>query len=178
MIRSWCNTGLRVATLTEHNDAFLLGAGDAKIGQIVGGTTKDGRELKRRFIVNFPGLDRLLGDLERQVERTGRINLCDGTPIIVRQQHTRLGYLLQGDENRIMKQAAVYIKQMCVREGLDVVKVGDIHDEHQYDVANEHVARFTEYVLPRAFRAAGEYFDYRLPIDCDSKVGKTWAETH
>ena len=158
--------------------AFLLGAGDAKVGQIVGGSTKDGRELKRRFILNFPGLDRLLGDLERQVERTGRIVLCDGTPILVRQNHTRLGYLLQGDENRIMKQAAVYIRQMCVKDGLDVIKVGDIHDEHQYDVRNEHVARFTEHVLPRAFRAAGEYFDYRLPIDCDSKVGKTWAETH
>ncbi len=157
--------------------AFLLGAGDAKVGQIVGGTTRDGRELKRRFIGNFPGLERLLGDLERQVERTGRIVLCDGTPILVREKHTRLGYLLQGDENRIMKQAAVYIKQFCVKEGLDAIKVGDIHDEHQYDVANEHVQRFTE-ILPLAFRAAGRMFDYRLPIDCDSKVGLTWAETH
>jgi len=157
--------------------AFLLGAGDAKVGQIIGGTTRDGGQLKRRFIGNFPGLERLLGDLERQMERTGRINLCDGTPIVVREKHTRLGYLLQGDENRIMKQAAVYIKQFCVKEGLDAVKVGDIHDEHQYDVANEHVARFIE-ILPLAFRAAGRMFDYRLPIDCDSKVGLTWAETH
>lgn len=157
--------------------AFLLGAGDAKIGQIVGGTTAHGRKLKRRFIVNFPGLERLLGDLERQVERTGRIILCDGTPILVRQQHTRLGYLLQGDENRIMKQVAVFIRQACVREGLDVVKVGDIHDEHQYDVANEHVKRFCE-ILPDCFARAGRAFQYRVPIECDYKLGKTWAETH
>lgn len=158
--------------------AFLLGAGDAKIGEIVGGTAQDGRKLKRRFIGNFPGLERLLIDLERQVERTGRIVLCDGTPILVRQNHTRLGYLLQGDENRIMKQAAVYIRQMCVRDKLDSFKVGDIHDEHQYDTLNEHVDPLRSNVLPRAFRAAGERFAYRLPIDCDSKVGKTWAETH
>ena len=163
--------------MVEHYDAFLLGAGDAKIGEVVGGTARDGRQLKRRFIGNFPGLERLLGDLERAVEGTGRINLCDGTPLLVREKHTRLGYLLQGDENRIMKQAAVYIKQMCVREGIDAVKVGDIHDEHQYDVKNEHVERFLE-ILPAAFKRAGERFNYRVPIDCDAKVGKTWAETH
>lgn len=157
--------------------AFLLGAGDAKVGQIVGGSARDGGQLKRRFIGNFPGLERLLRDLERQVERTGRIVLCDGTPILVRQNHTRLGYLLQGDENRIMKQAAVYIKQMCIRKGIDAIKVGDIHDEHQYDVAIEHTERFTE-ILPLAFAAAGRKFNYGLPIECDSKVGKTWAETH
>lgn len=158
--------------------AFLLGAGDAKIGQIVGGSTKDGRDLKRKFIGNFPGLKRLLDDLERQVARTGRIILCDGTPILVRQQHTRLGYLLQGDENRIMKQAAVYTRQLCVRHMLDVIKLGDIHDEWQSDVFKDHVDQLCNEVYPLAFRRAGERFNYRVPIECDSKVGLTWAETH
>jgi DNA polymerase I-like protein with 3'-5' exonuclease and polymerase domains len=76
-----------------------------------------------------------------------------------------------------MKQAAVYIKQMCVRDGIDAVKVCDVHDEHQYDVKNEHVEKFCK-ILPLAFRKAGERFNYRLPIDCDVKVGKTWSETH
>ena len=158
--------------------AFLLGAGDSKIGQIVGGTPRDGRALKNRFIDNFPGLERLLQDLERQVERTGRIVLCDGTPIVVRQMHTRLGYLLQGDENRIMKQAAVFVRQECARRQLDVKKVGDIHDEWQSDVLAAHVAELTNEVYPRSFRRAGMQFNYNLPIECDSKVGLTWAETH
>lgn len=158
--------------------AFLLGAGDAKIGQIVGGSTKDGRELKRRFVGNFPGLKRLLDDLEQQVARTGRIILCDGTPILVRQQYTRLGYLLQGDENRIMKQAAVYTRQQVVRRNLDVIKVGDIHDEWQSDVFRPHADELCNDVYPKAFRAAGQRFNYRVPIDCDSKVGLTWAATH
>ena len=76
-----------------------------------------------------------------------------------------------------MRQAAVYIRQMCVRDGLDAIKVGDIHDEHQYDVSNEHVDRFLA-ILPIAFKKAGERFNYRVPIACDAKVGLTWAKTH
>lgn len=158
--------------------AFLLGAGDGKIGQIIGGTPKDGRELRARFVGNFPGLDALLRRLESQVKRTGRIDLCDGTPVVVSKMHTRLGYLLQGDESRIMKKAAIITKVECIRRNLDVIKVGDIHDEWQSDVFKDHVQELVEEVYPFAFRSSGEFFRYRLPIACDAKVGLTWAETH
>lgn len=158
--------------------AFLLGAGDEKVGQIIGGTTRDGKEVKSRFIGNFPGLDRLLNDLERQIKRSGRIILCDGTPVIVNQPHKRLGYLLQGDESRIMKKAAILTDEEVRRRRLDVLKVGDIHDETQNDVLKDHVEPFVEEVCPLAFKTSGEFFNYNLPIACDSKVGLTWAQTH
>jgi len=157
--------------------AFLLGAGDAKVGSIIGGTTKAGRDVKQRFTSNFPGLSELLDDLERQVERTGRIRLCDGTPLLVEHPHTRLGYLLQGDESRIMKTAAVIIHQEVAKRRLDVLKVLDVHDEFQFDVANDNIDEFIE-VCDYAFKTAGERFNYRIPIACDAKVGTTWARTH
>jgi DNA polymerase I len=158
--------------------AFLLGCGDAKAGQIIGGSVSDGKEVKARFIGNFPGLKDLLESLERQIQRTGRIRLCDGTPIIVSAMHTRLGYLLQGDENRIMKKAALITNREVIRRELDVIKVGDIHDEWQNDVLNAHVNEFKDEVCPFAFAEAGKSFNYRLPIDCDAKVGLTWVQTH
>lgn len=158
--------------------AFLLGAGDAKVGQIIGGSTKDGKEIKARFIGNFPGLANLLDDLGRQVERTGRIVLCDRTPLIVSAPHTRLGYLLQGDESRIMKKAAIIAAAENHKRKLDVIKVGDIHDEWQNDVLAGHAQEFATEVCPYSFKLAGESFNYRLPIDCDAKIGRTWAETH
>lgn len=158
--------------------AFLLGCGDAKAGQIIGGSTRDGKEVKARFIGNFPGLKELLDRLEREIERTGRIRLCDGTPIIVTHPHTRLGYLLQGDESRIMKKAAILTDREVRRRRLDVLKVGDIHDEWQNDVLAIHVPEFTNDVCPFAFSESGRSFNYRVPIDCDSKIGLTWAETH
>lgn len=158
--------------------AFLLGCGDAKAGQIIGGSPRDGREVKARFVNNFPGLSNLLNDLEGQIKRSGRIILCDGTPLIVDKPHTRLGYLLQGDESRIMKKAAILTAKEVNRRKLDVLKVGDIHDEWQNDVLRTHSTEFADDVCPRSFRSSGEFFQYRLPIDCDSKIGMTWAETH
>jgi DNA polymerase I len=157
--------------------AFLLGAGDAKVGQIISGTTAEGKAVKARFVSNFPGLGDLLDDLAGQVDRTGRIVLCDGTPVIVDRPHTRLGYLLQGDESRIMKKAAILLNVLIKAKGLDALKVGDIHDEWQFDVLKEHVDEFIACCVI-AFRDSGKFFNYRLPIDCDTKVGNTWAETH
>jgi DNA polymerase-1 len=158
--------------------AFFLGAGDAKIGQIVGGSTKDGRELKRKFIDSTPGLKHLLTDLKRQVERTGRIKLCDGTPVIVDKPHTVLAYLLQGDESRIMKKAAILADREVKKRRLDVLKVGDIHDEWQSDALKEHSDEFAKDVCPAAFASAGANFNYRVPIGCSAHIGMNWAETH
>lgn len=157
--------------------AFLLGCGDAKAGSIIGGSTRDGREVKTRFIGNFPGLRELLDRLEREIERTGRIRLCDGTPIIVSHMHTRLGYLLQGDESRIMKKASILTDREVRRRGLDVLKVCDVHDEHQFDVLKAHVDPFLE-LLPPSFSEAGKFFNYRVPIDCSTAVGTSWSRTH
>lgn len=157
--------------------AFLLGAGDAKVGQIIGDNARAGKEVKARFVEGFPGLGNLLTTLGRQVDRTGRIILCDGTPVVVDKPHTRLGYLLQGDESRIMKMAAILVDRYSRQQKLDILKVGDIHDEFQFDVLAEHVAPFID-VCKRSFKEAGEIFSYILPIDCDTKVGLTWAETH
>lgn len=157
--------------------AFFLGAGDAKVGQIIRGTTKDGRDLKKRFVERTPGLKHLLTDLKGQVERTGRIVLCDGTPVIVDKPHTVLAYLLQGDESRIMKKAAIEVDRIDRERRLDVLKVGDIHDEHQYDTHIKDVDEFVS-ILPDGFAKAGEFFNYRVPIGCDVKVGMNWGETH
>lgn len=158
--------------------AFFLGAGDGKVGQIIRGTAKDGRDLKRRFIERTPGLKHLLGSLKRQVERTGRIVLCDGTPVIVERPHTVLAYLLQGDESRIMKQAAILMDLEVRKRRLDVLKVGDIHDEFQNDVLLRDVEEFSSVVCPLAFSGAGSIFNYNVPIGCEAKVGLNWANTH
>lgn len=155
-----------------------MGAGDAKIGQVIGGTAKDGRDIKRRFVDRTPGLKHLLTDLKRQVERTGRIKLCDGTPVIVDKPHTVLAYLLQGDESRIMKQAAILADKEVRRRKLDVLKVGDIHDEWQSDAFKDHAEEFGFDVCPLAFRDAGVSFLYNVPIECDANIGMNWATTH
>lgn len=157
--------------------AALLGAGAAKTGEIFGVSATEGGRIKTKWIKTIPGLEALYARLEGELKRTGRITLCDGTKVLVPSPHMVLAYLLQGDESRIMKQAAIYVDEEVRREGLDVLKVGDIHDEWQNDVLSEQVERFIE-ICHSSFKRAGVSFSYNLPIECDSKVGLTWAETH
>lgn len=170
--------GLPTRALTKTiTYATLMGAGDAKIAAEANISLKEAKAAKKQFLDRLPGLKNLIKRLKSELKQTGRITLCDGTPILCSSDHMVIPYLLQGDESRIMKQAAIYIDEAVRKEKLDALKVGDIHDEHQSDVSNEDVARF-EVVCHESFRRAGTSFDYKLPIECSPVVGLTWAETH
>jgi DNA polymerase I-like protein with 3'-5' exonuclease and polymerase domains len=131
------------------------------------------------LIASIPGFHDLIARLERELDKTGRIKLCDDTPILVSSPHMVIPYLLQGDESRLMKQSLIFLDEeiRMRRQTKHVLKVADIHDEWQYRVRTELVPEFLEYSLP-CFRRSGESFNYLIPIDGDAKTGRTWAETH
>jgi len=58
-------TNQKLAGLESRNQAktfiyaLIYGAGDAKLGSVVGGSKQDGRQLKKRFINNLPSLKNL-----------------------------------------------------------------------------------------------------------------------
>lgn len=164
-------------TLMMGGGGARLAADQAQFGTIL--TAKEGEALKDKMISSIPGFHKLIANLERELDRTGRITLCDGTPILVPSPHMVIPYLLQGDESRLMKRATHYVDQACRANKWQehVFKVADIHDEWQFKVRNEYVEAFIEKALP-CFPRAGESFGYLIQIDGDYKVGKTWAETH
>ena len=49
---------MRLTTSWEHKNiyGFLYGAGDAKIGEIVGGTAEHGAELRKKFLKATPAI--------------------------------------------------------------------------------------------------------------------------
>jgi DNA polymerase I len=157
--------------------AIVMGAGDGRIASEGGISLSEAKAAKKQLFDRVPGLPTLIKNLKREFRQTGRITLCDGSKVTMKRDYTVVPYLLQGDESRIMKLAMIYIDAAVKKEGLDVLKVGDIHDEHQYDVSVGDVTPFTV-LCDRCFRRAGEFFKYRLPVECDVKVGETWAETH
>lgn len=142
-------------------------------------TAKEGEAKRLAMIATIPGFGDLIKGLEHELEKTARIRLCDGTPILVPSPHMVIPYLLQGDESRLMKQALIYTDEEIrkARLGKYVFKVADIHDEWQWKIDNDAVEEFISLTLP-CFPKAGETFDYNIIIEGDAKVGKTWAETH
>ena len=156
--------------------AFLYGAGDAKIGTIVGGSAKDGANLKRRFLSNTPSLESLRDRVARASGR-GYLTGLDGRRLRVRSEHAALNTLLQAAGAIVMKQALVTLDDYARQWKLDYKFIGNIHDEVQSEVAADQAEKYG-WLAVECLKAAGVEFNLRCPLDGEYKVGTTWAETH
>ena len=156
--------------------AFLYGAGDAKIGTIVGGSAKDGANLKRRFLSNTPSLESLRDRVARASGR-GYLTGLDGRRLRVRSEHAALNTLLQAAGAIVMKQALVILDDYARQWKLDYKFIGNIHDEVQSEVAADQAEKYG-WLAVECLKAAGMEFNLRCPLDGEYKVGTTWAETH
>ena len=156
--------------------AFLYGAGDAKIGSIVGGTANDGKKLKQRFLRNTPALETLRERVGRASQRGYLIGL-DGRKLWVRSEHSSLNTLLQAAGAIVMKQALVILADYAKQWNIDYKFVGNIHDEIQSEVAEDQAEKFG-WLAVECLKAAGQHFNLRCPLDGEYKVGDSWAETH
>jgi len=156
--------------------AFLYGAGDAKIGTIVGGSARDGADLKQRFLRNTPSLESLR---ERVIRASGRGYLTglDGRKLRVRSEHAALNTLLQAAGAIVMKKALVILDVYAKQWNLDYKLIGNIHDEVQSEVATDQAEKYG-WLAVECLKAAGVEFNLRCPLDGEYKVGTTWAETH
>ena len=156
--------------------AYLYGAGDAKIGAIVGGGKKQGKQLKARFLAGTPALMELKNNVAQAAAR-GYVFSLDKRKVFIRSEHSALNTLLQSAGAMVMKQALVILDDYATRWKLDYKFVGNIHDEFQVEVREDHAARFGS-LAASCIEAAGIYFNLRCPLAGEFKVGNNWAETH
>ena len=156
--------------------AFLYGAGDAKIGSIIGGTASHGRKLKQRFLSNTPALESLRERVGKASQRGHLVGL-DGRKLWVRSEHSALNTLLQAAGAIVMKKALVLLDDYAEQWNIDYKFVGNIHDEVQTEVAAEQAEKFG-YLAVECLKAAGIYYKLRCPLDGEYQIGDTWAETH
>ena len=156
--------------------AFLYGAGDAKIGSIVGGTATHGRKLKQRFLSNTPALESLRERVGVASQRGHLVGL-DGRKLWVRSEHSALNTLLQAAGAVVMKKALVILDDYAEQWNIDYKFVGNIHDEVQTEVAEAQAEKFG-WLAVECLKAAGLYYNLRCPLDGEYQVGTTWSETH
>ena len=156
--------------------AFLYGAGDGKIGEIVGGTGGDGKRLKKNFLSNTPAL-KDLRDRVTKLSEQGTIEGLDGRKLHIRSPHAALNTLLQSAGAIIMKRALVILDGYARQHNIDYKFVGNIHDEIQTEVI-ESKAEFFGTLAVGSIIEAGTYYEMNCPLDAEYQVGDTWAETH
>lgn len=158
--------------------AFLYGAGDEKIGKIVGKGAKEGKRLKRQFLEATPALKGLINGVQKAAKTRGYLKGLDGRKLHVRSAHSALNTLLQSAGALVCKRWIVEFED-ALQQGLgDHVKfVANVHDEIQLEVDAEFAEAAGELAVECIGRA-GDYFNVRVPLTGEYKVGANWKETH
>lgn len=157
--------------------AFLFGAANKKLGNTAEGRdAKFGKWIRGRLYEITPGLEDLSRQCAANWERDkGWLHCIDGGWVRCPSPHAALNYYLQSAEGIIMKRATLFITERA--QHLDYLKVGDIHDEGQDDVAPRDADEFGR-IAVEAIRDAGDFYNLKVPMDGDYKIGQTWADTH
>jgi len=155
--------------------AIMYGAAAPKIAKTLNVPIREGAKIRMMFLERL-GLKELIDECIEEQSR-GRVPLVDGSQVICPSPHAALNYKLQGGGARVMAAACINLERDIYRRGLDSIKVGDIHDEWQYDCdpgdADVHARLSVE-----AIREAGVQLNMSVPLDGEAKKGLTWAATH
>ena len=156
--------------------ALVYGAGDEKIGSVVGGNRKQGRELKQRFLTNLPSL-KTLKDKVQQAARRGFLKGLDGRKIYIRSEHAALNSLLQGGGAIVMKKGLAILANRLKLSSTPYKFVANIHDEWQIEVSECRANKVGQLAV-QSIIDAGKHFNMRCPLDGEYKIGGDWSETH
>ena len=168
--------------------AVLYGAGFIKAGTIVDPREKDpnnlkhlGREAIMGFMAGVPALQKLKDTLKRNLEKRGHLIGLDRRPLYCRSEFKALNVLLQSAGAIIMKQVVVNLHQLAANSqltyGIDWEQHAMIHDEVQLSVKPDCLEIIKPLVL-QSFLQAGQFYDFKCPIEGDIKTGANWALTH
>ncbi len=163
--------------------AFIYGAGDAKIGTIIGGTRADGARLRAQFLEANPDLAALIERVKQEAER-GYLEGLDGRKLTMRRSesgdvmiHKALNTLLQAAGAIVMKWAMVLLDERVRRLNLRAWKVLDIHDEGQWECHPEDLIALRGQ-MEICVRDAGVLLGVNCPLASDSIAGRSWYDTH
>ncbi|QOC57787.1 putative DNA-directed DNA polymerase [Erwinia phage pEp_SNUABM_11] len=177
---------------------FLYGAGDEKIGQIVGAGKERGKELKKKFLENTPAIAALREGIqstlvesskwvagEQQVKWKRRwVKGLDGRRVHVRSPHAALNTVLQSSGALICKLWIIVTEEMLLAKGYkhgwdgDFAYMAWVHDEIQVACKDEAMAQIVIDTAQEAMRAVGEHFKFRCRLDTEGKMGPNWAVCH
>jgi len=165
--------------------AYLFGAGDAKLGQVLTGQSNAaaGKKSRADFAKGIKGLAELKEKLSRVWKQThftqgdGWFPALDGRPVFCGSEHQTLNYLLQSAEGITCKAALAYAMEKIDEEKLRAEPRLFYHDEIAYVSHPEDADRVGE-ILQEAFREAPKRFNVTCMDGGDYVKGQSYADVH
>ena len=195
LVRDWCSNSnlsedvVRFLTKNEKGRrddaktfiyAYLFGAGNKKIGNILGGPgdlqMSLGKFVREGFVTSIQGLDVFKKEIKKAAKR-GYMQALDGRLIKLPSEHFAFSIYLQSFEAIVMKTAIIKTLIQVKKLGLDAKLVAVVHDETQWDVRKEHAETLGK-VMVQMIEETGRKYNCNLPLTGEYKIGANWAESH
>ena len=157
--------------------ALVYGAGNEKMGEVIGGSAKSGAALKEKFLRGLPSLKKLIEGTQREAKRSGCLTGIDGRKVWVDDDYKALNRLLQSCGAIIMKVAVVKCVETLNARRIPFKLVAQVHDEFQIETP-EHFGNAVGKIARQSIIDAGIELNLNCPMDGEYAIGKTWADTH
>ena len=154
--------------------------GNEKLGKIIEGGIKEGKELRRKLLEKIPALKKLRDDVVITFRNQKYIFGLDKRKLLARSEHSILNLLIQSAGSLIVKQATIILHRKFKENDFtntDVNMVAHIHDELQIE-SKSSLADAVGKLAVESVKEAGEHFKIRVPINSKYKIGNNWSETH
>jgi DNA polymerase I len=159
--------------------AFLLGAGNGKVAQILRVKQNEAAEAVENFTNSIQGLAELRNSMIPRIAQRGWFKGYDGRKVIVPSKHKTLAGMLQNGESTIMKHAALLWVQRAKEEGIDFKLCTWPHDEWQTEVSGgAEVADRLGAIQRQSIVDVGVKFNMMCPLAGSTDVGLNWYDTH
>ena len=158
---------------------FLYGAGDEKVGSIIGKGAKAGKTIKQKFLSKLPALKKLKDAVSAKAGE-GYIRGLDKRMIPVRHAHAALNTLLQSAGAIICKRWYVCMEDNFRKAGYaeeDVAIVAFVHDEVQVQV-RKGIEDEVGSIILQSIKEVEDYYSFKCPLDAEYKYGSNWKDTH
>jgi len=158
--------------------AWLLGAGLAKVAQILGCSTKEASRAVRLFVEGVPGLAELKGGEIPRDARNGYFVGLDERKVIVPSEHHVLAGYLQNGEKLVMMYANILWRKWAKENGIRFKQVDFVHDEYQTECYTKDEAEALGGQQCLAIIQAGVDLNMKCTLAGEYKIGRNWRETH
>ena len=176
--------GCSRAVAKSYLYAYLFGAGDSKLGQVLTGKSNPsvGKRSKENFARGIRGLQELKDKLAKVWKNThysgeAWIPGLDGRMVFTPSEHQALNYLLQSAEGITCKAAISWAMEKIKEEGLRATPRLFYHDEQAWASHPDDAARVGE-ILKESFAEGPKMFNVTCMDGGDPCFGGSYADVH
>jgi len=158
--------------------AWLLGASNTKIAEILQCTAPQASTAVDNFLTSLPELKKIKGLMIPKDARRGYFIGLDGRQVKCSSEHLMLAGYLQSGEAIAMKRWVVEWTRAATKQEIPYKLVDFVHDEVQVEVPTMDAAMKLEEVQKAAIIKVSNDLNLFCPLDIETSVGKSWLQTH